>query len=243
MKHLITLSFILALAVTAQAQWWFDIGAKGAWGATTMYDQNVFDHGSYKHALTSGTAFGGRLGFNYGYHVGFSFEYGTATSNQDFNYEIGGVHYDPYNAFKWKHNDMALLFRYSGNGAYVEIGGKTSSVKSVELETTGPGNPVVDDVSEYFEKNYTSGIFGFGSYLAGSELLTINLGVRIHWGFTDMVNEQGKEANYPIVVDQLDDPSKKTLATAAQLQMEINYAFGRFSKEACHDRWRLILFQ
>ncbi len=135
---------------------------------------------------------------------------------------------------------MALLFRYSGNGAYVEIGGKTSSIKSVELDNVHTG---VSDVSENFEKNYTSGIFGFGSYLAGSELLTINLGVRIHWAFTDMVNQQGKDANYPLLVDPLDDPSKKTLATAAQLQMEINYAFGRFSKEACHDRWRLILFQ
>ena len=99
------------------------------------------------------------------------------------------------------------------------------------------------DVSENFNKNYTSGIFGFGSYLLGSELLTLNLGIRVHWGFTDMVNDTGKEAGYPIVVEDLKDPSKKTLATAAQLQLELNYAFGRFSKEACHDRWKLILFQ
>ncbi|MBK8830364.1 MAG: hypothetical protein IPN60_05815 [Saprospiraceae bacterium] len=58
-----------------------------------------------------------------------------------------------------------------------------------------------------------------------------------------MVNEAGKDAGYPIVVEALKDPTQKTLATAAQLQMELNYAFGRFSKEACHDRWKLILFQ
>jgi hypothetical protein len=236
MKQLLTLLFMMTLAVSANSQWWFDAGVKGAYGPTMMYDQNVFDDGDYKHALSTGTSFGGRLGFNYGYHVGLSLEYGSATSNQEFNYQ----NQDPYNSFKWKTNDFATLFRYSGNGAYIEAGAKFSNVKSVELTTLD--QPAID-VSENFNKNYTSGIFGFGSYLMGSELLTLNLGIRVHWGFTDMVNETGKENDYPFVVEDNKDPSKKTLATAAQLQVELNYAFGRFSKEACHDRWKLILFQ
>ena len=236
MKQVFTLLFMLTLAVSANSQWWFDAGVKGAYGPTMMYDQNVFDDGDYKHALSTGTAIGGRLGFNYGYHVGLSLEYTGSTSNQEFNYQ----NQDPYNSFKWKTNDLSTLFRYSGNGAYVELGAKFSKVKSVELTTLD--QPELD-VTENFNKNYTSGIFGFGSYLMGGELLTLNLGIRVHWGFTDMVNETGKEAGYPIVVENLKDPSSKTLATAAQLQVELNYAFGRFSKEACHDRWKLILFQ
>ena len=69
------------------------------------------------------------------------------------------------------------------------------------------------------------------------------MGVRVNWAFDDMVNEQGKENDHPIVVEPLKDPSIKTHAASVQLQMELNYAFGRFSKEACHDRWKLILFQ
>ena len=236
MKYLITLSLMMTLAVSAHSQWWFDEGLKGSYGPTMMYDQNVFDDGDYKHAISTGTSFGGRLGFNYGYHVGLSLEYAGATSKQEFNY--GNI--DDFNAFKWKHNDISTLFRYSGNGAYIELGAKFSKIKEVELDNVNTG---ISDATEYFNENYTSGIFGFGSYLMGSELLTLNLGVRIHWGFTDMVNEAGKDAGYPIVVEALKDPTKKTLATAAQLQMELNYAFGRFSKEACHDRWKLILFQ
>ena len=236
MKQLFTLFVLMTLAVSANSQWWFDAGVKGAYGPTMMYDQNVFDDGDYKHALSTGTSIGGRLGFNYGYHVGLSVEYAGSTSNQDFNYQ----NQDPFNSFKWKTNDVSTLFRYSGNGAFIELGAKFSNVKSVELTTL---DQPTQDVSENFNKNYTSGIFGFGSYLMGSELLTLNLGIRVHWAFTDMVNDAGKEANYPIVVENLKDPSKKTLATAAQLQVELNYAFGRFSKEACHDRWKLILFQ
>lgn len=236
MKYLITLSFMMTLAVSAQSQWWFDAGVKGSYGPTMMYDQNVFDDGDYKHAISTGTSFGGRLGFNYGYHVGLSLEYAGATSKQDFNYGND----DDFNAFKWKHNDISSLIRYSGNGAYIEAGAKFSSIKKVELDNVDNG---ISDATEFFNENYTSGIFGFGSYLLGSELLTLNLGVRIHWGFTDMVNDAGKAADYPIVVEALKEPGNKTLATAAQLQMELNYAFGRFSKEACHNRWKLILFQ
>lgn len=236
MKFLFTFSMMLTLAFTAQGQLWFDAGLKGSFGPTMMYDQNVFDDGDYKHALSTGTSFGGRLGINFGYHAGFSLEYAGATSKQAFNY--GNI--DDFNSFKWKHNDIAALFRYSGNGAYIEVGGKYSNMKEVELDNVTNG---VSDATEFFNDSYTSGIFGFGSYLMGSELLTLNMGIRVHWGFTDMVNDAGKEAGYPIVVESLKDPSKKTLATAAQLQFELNYAFGRFSKEACHDRWKLILFQ
>jgi hypothetical protein len=235
MKYLLTLFMMMTLVMSAQSQWWFDAGVKGSYGPTMMYDQNVFDDGDYKHKISTGTSFGGRLGVNYGYHVGLSLEYAGATSNQDFEYDG-----DLYNSFKWKHNDISTLFRYSGNGAYIEVGAKFSNIKEVELDNVVTG---ISDATQYFNENYTSGIFGFGSYLMGSELLTLNLGVRLHWGFTDMVNDAGKDAGYPIVVESLKDPSSKTLATAAQLQMELNYAFGRFSKEACHDRWKLILFQ
>ena len=236
MKYLLTLFILICLGATAEAQWWFDAGVKGAYGLTGMSDQNVYDSGTYKHKLSSGTSVGGRLGFNYGYHVGLSLEYAGATGNQDFNYN-GSV----YNSYTWKHNDVSLLFRYSGNGAYVEIGAENSQIKEVELESKDLAAPT--DVTDKFSDNYTSGVLGFGSYLMGGGLFTVNIGIRLHWAFDDMVNEEGKAENYPIVVEPLEDPSKKTLAAAAQLQLEANYAFGRFAKSACHDKWRLILFQ
>jgi len=235
MKHLFTFFILMVLAGSAQGQWWFDAGIKGAWGPTGMSDQNVYDDANYKHKISTGNAFGARLGINTGYHVGLSLEYAGATSNQDF--ELDG---DVYNSFKWKHSDISTLFRYSGNGAYIELGAKFSNINEVELETVGSD---ISDVSENFVDSYTSGVFGFGSYLLGTELLTLNMGVRVNWAFDDMVSELGKDNNYPIVVEPLKDPSVKTHAASVQLQLELNYAFGRFSKEACHDRWKLILFQ
>ena len=236
MKHLFTLLIIVCTAVAGHSQWWFDIGAKGAYGPTLMYDKNAFDSGSYKHKLSTGFGYGARLGFNVGYHTGFSLEYNLATSKQDFE-----LNSNLFNSFKLRHNDIVGVFRYSGNGAYIEIGAKRSSIKEVEVETVNPSGVV--DVSDNFEKNYMSGIFGFGSYLAGDDLLSVNLGVRLHWGFDDIVNTTGKENNFPLYrhSEQI-NPSNKTKMAAAQLQLEINYAFGRFAKTACSDRWRLILF-
>lgn len=235
MKFLLTTFFLMTFAMAGNSQWWFDAGVKGTWGPTGMSDQNVYDDSNYKHKITTGSGFGGRLGFNYGYHVGLSLEYMGATGNQDFE-----LNSDLYNSYQWKTNDILGLFRYSGNGAYIELGAKFSNMKSVELQTLDM-DPI--DVTDDFSDSYTSAVFGFGSYLMGSELLTVNLGIRMAWAFDDMVNEQGKANNHPIVVEELKDPSVKTHAASAQLQLEVNYAFGRFSKEACHDRWKLILFQ
>lgn len=235
MRILYTLLLFVLFQVGAKAQLWFDAGIKGAYGPTLMYDKNVFDRSDYKHKLTAGHSFGGRLGVNFGYHAGVSLEYNLASSKQAFNNND-----EVFNTFKWKHNDLAALFRWSGSGAYVEAGGKYSIMNEVLLDNVVNGE---SDVTDRFEKNYLSGIFGFGSYIMGSELLSVNLGIRLHWAFTDMVNELGKSQNYPLIITSLDDPEKKTLATAAQLQLEINYAFGRFAKEGCHDRRKLIFFQ
>lgn len=239
MKYFFTLLFVATLALTAKSQVWFDAGIKGAYGPTMMLDKNVFDDSDYKHKLTPGHAIGGRLGVNFGYHAGVSLEYMAATSNQDFR--LNG---ELFNSFKWKHNDMLLMFRYSGNGAYVELGGKYSIMGDVTLERTRNSAVPDEDVSDKFQDNYKSGVFGFGSYLMGGDLFTVNLGIRLHFAIDDMVNEAGEELQYPFADVQASyDPAVKTLATAAQLQLEANYAWGRFAKTACSDRWRLFLFQ
>jgi len=239
MKHLFTFLILLCFVVSGKSQWWFDAGVKGAYGPTMMYDQSVFDSDSYKHKLSTGYNYGFRLGINHGYHVGLNLEYILGHSKQDFN-----VHGDVFNKFDVRHNDFVGTIRYSGNGAFIEGGVEYASIKEVALENlANPEIPVDIDATPNFQKNYLGGVLGFGSYIAGNDLFSINLGIRLHWGFDDLVNETGKANNYPIYgYSESIDPDNKTLQTAAQLQMEVNYAFGRFAKSSCHDRWRLILF-
>ncbi len=237
MKHFFTFLVFLCLAIPGKAQWWFDAGVKGSYGPTMMYDQNAFDSGSYKHKLTAGYNYGFRMGFNHGHHAGLNLEYNLSHSKQDFE-----LHSKIYNQFDVKHNDFVGTIRYSGDGAFIEIGAEYCNIKDVTLVSQST-EPIVPAAVDNFEKNYMGGVLGFGSYLAGNDLLSINLGIRLHWGFGEIVNPTGKNNNYPLFgVAENIDPSNKTFETAAQLQLEVNYAFGRFAKSSCHDRWRLILF-
>jgi hypothetical protein len=59
-----------------------------------------------------------------------------------------------------------------------------------------------------------------------------------------MVSDQGREFDpgYPAIGRNF-ATYEKTKATAAQFMLELNYAFGRFAKASCSQRWRLILFE
>lgn len=236
MKQILTIALV-ALITPIFGQTFFDAGIKFGIGPTLMYNQNIFDDGvAYDHVLTSGTAIGGKLGVNFAGRHGVTVDYMSAKSKQDFDIP-GGSH-----EYVWKHNDVLLMYRYSGNGAFVEIGPKFSFMN--EVNTTLPGAAELD-VTSNFVDNYKSVVFGFGSYLIGSDVLTLQAGVRLHWAFDDMISEQGRsfEPSYPATTRPQDYPTyEKTTATAAQFMLELNYAFGRFAKASCSQRWRLILF-
>lgn len=235
MKQLLTLGLLCA-CLPLFSQMYFDAGIKGAYGPTFMYNQNVFDDGDYDHVLTSGYGFGAKLGMHFANHHGFTFDYMNATSKQDFDLTAGGVH-----NYVWKHHDLLLMYRFSGNGAYIEIGPKISFISDVT--STSIGFQEVD-VTPNFADNYKSVVFGFGSYLIGSDLVSLQAGVRLHWALDDMISEQGMGNNYPATLRLLPYPEyEKTKATAGQFMLELNYAFGRFAKASCSQRWRLILFE
>ena len=238
MKTALTLLFAAALTPIF-GQTFFDAGLKGAIGPTLMFNQNIFDDGKYEHVLSWGYGFGGKLGVHFGKggHHGVTFDYLRATSKQKFDLSNRQTH-----EYTWVTNDLLLMYRYSGNGAYVEFGPKLSLMANVDSEYRGQPK---QDVSKYFEDKYTSLVFGFGSYILGTELLSLQAGVRLHWALTDMISDEGiaNEPNsYPALEASFTD-YEKTTATAAQFSIELNYAFGRFAKASCSQRWRLILFE
>ncbi len=239
MKYITTL-ILIAAVIPVFGQTFFEAGVKFAYGPTFMYNKNLLDEGTYDHVLTSGLAIGGKLGVTFAGHHGVTVDYMSAKSNQDFDLRGGGTH-----EYTWKHNDVLLMYRFSGNGAFVEIGPKFSFMSDVTSRyLTTPEA----DVTPNFVENYKSVVFGFGSYLIGTDVLTIQAGVRLHWALDDMISEEGQnagDAGYPVHPSvSLSFPTyEKTKDTAGQFMVELNYAFGRFAKASCSQRWRLILFE
>ncbi len=238
--YLAAMKIVLTLVLTAAlsplfGQIFFDAGIKGGYGPTFLFNQNISDDGKYGYALTSGYTFGGKLGVHFHDHHGFTVDFMGSKSKQNFDLPGNGSH-----DYDWKHNDLLIMYRYSGNGAYVEIGPEISFLRQVNSSVNGSPK---QDVSPNFVDNYKLIVFGFGSYLAGTELLSVQAGVRLHWAFDDMVSAQGKENDFPATQTSHFANYTKSHATAAQFMVEVNYAFGRFAKASCSQRWRLILFE
>lgn len=223
---------------SASAQIWFDIGVKGAWGPTSALNKNISDEGRYTYNVVTGTAFGGKIGVNWGAYHGVAIEGLAATNNANYDYQLSGNQL--INDLKWKTTDLMLLYRYQGQGAYFEIGPKYSIMNEID-QNDGPEEMNNIDKSNF--ENYLSGVIGFGSYLAGTGSLQIILGIRLHYALQDMVSEEGFETlnlptpNYPDFPTQ-----QKTSPIAAQLSLEINYVLGYVGKQFCYDRWRLMSF-
>lgn len=234
------LFFFLALIISASqvsGQMFFDIGVKGAYGPTVIFNQEIFDSGAYKHEITTGYAYGGKFGFNFNGQNGITLDVMSQTSKQDFLYD-GPFQNDISNNMEWKHTDLILMYRYTASGAFIEFGPKLSLLN--EVSHSFAGMPVADASGSYTDQ-YLSGVFGFGSSILGTELASLQLGIRLHFAIDDMVNESGKLAGFP--TPGFDLNNGKTLATAAMLNLEFNYAFGRFAKTECSGRWKLILFE
>ncbi|MFZ1257791.1 MAG: hypothetical protein WAR77_15635, partial [Saprospiraceae bacterium] len=143
----------------------------------------------------------------------------------------------------WKNYDIAVLYRMQKDGIYVELGPQFSILNKVTEKNEF--NPGEKDVKDFYAKNYISGIFGIGGYILNYENFTTMLGIRLGYGFTDMIGDKGKEAPYypnPLAEAQPYASYKSTNAAFVQLNLEFNFALGYYGKSSCSKRATLFSF-
>ncbi len=231
------LGLICATALSGQNTW-FDIGLNYAYGPTFQLNQNIGDDRSFEHQFTMGSSYGAKIGVNFGQFSGLHVVYNLAEGNQDYEL-IDELGIDRTLNYSWNTHDVMLLYRYSGYGAYVEIGPKYSIIRDVSQTISGAE---VDWTSGFTD--YTSAVVGFGSYIAGSDVVSLNLGIRVAYSLTDMVSEEGRALSLPettLVAGYSQEAS--TNPFSAMLNVELSYAFGRIAKASCQERNKLILFR
>ncbi len=240
MKRITTTLLALGLICTAaHAQsTWFDIGVNFSYGPTALLNSNLLNDSDFDYKINSGQRFGVKLGINNGKYSGFHILYNFANSNQEFTFRSDLVVGDQPVAYNWRNHDLMLLYRYSGRGAYIELGPKYSIVSAA---TQDFANQTDIDISGALRDNI-SGVFGFGSYLAGSDVVTLSLGMRIHYAFTDWVADDGRGARVPETASVTYPEYAKTTELSAQFNIELTYAFGKLAKTTCTGRNKLILF-
>ena len=223
---------IVLFSLQANSQVWFEAAFKGTYGFTGFLNKNIMDDGRVNYKLTSGLAYGGRFGVNFGYYNGISIEALLADNTQKFDVEgqNGGptVNYD----INWKALDLYLLYRLYGNKTFLEIGPKLSQLRSIN-QTPAPGSPLVKG-EDY--KDYWSGALGFGTYVFGVYNFSMMLGARFEYSFQDLVGDSGKEKNLPLHTLPAYETYKVSSPFTAKICLEFNFGLGYFAKAACGRR-------
>lgn len=244
MKNLLIALLMLISATGAYSQkvyaWW-DVGLKTSYGLTGLVNTNLFDDRNYEHHLSSGFGVGGKFGFYFGLFNGISVDFMLSQYNQKFDYNtITGQNFN--HSLKWSNYDLSVLYRLQKDGIYIELGPMISFVNKVTNKDDGPTG-INGEVTSSFLDKYYSGVFGIGGYLFNYETFTVMLGLRMGYGFNDIVNATGKEARFP---SPSQDISKykdvSTNPAFVQLVLEANLALGYYGRTSCSKRATLFSF-
>lgn len=239
MKKLLFTLFVGLYSLGMQAQEiWLEAGLKGGYGLSFLYNSNIIDDDTYKYQLTSAYGIGGRLAMNFGPFNGLSVEGMYNTLGQDFEYTFQGGTQKLANKVTWKTVDVYLLYRYIRNRVFVELGPMYSLVQKVEQNDNGTE---LTGVAELYEKNYFAGVFGWGGYIAGSNTFSLNLGMRLHYSFSDLVNSKGQAIGLPNGIKDASYADYKSSHPAyVMITVEMNFGIGSFAKTACSERMQFF---
>ena len=240
-KSVLSFAFI-ALSFVSYSQNWLDIGIKGGYGLTMLYNQNIFDDNAYNHQLSGGYGFGGKLGVNFGESHEVTFDVMSSSFKQGFKYSIidstdGSPEYN--SEVTYKALDLILMYRNNNEGRYFEIGPVLSLIRSGNqsdefLRYTNA------DASDSWTKNGYGVAMGFGAYLFGTDNFGITFGARFNYMISDAISQIGQQNNFP--VNKTYNTYKASHPFSAMIIMEMNYDLGYLAQANCSKRRKIILF-
>lgn len=239
MRFLLSSTFIFVISLNSFSQAWIDCGLKGGYGVTSLINGNVWNEPKIDPLISTGYAFGGKLGLNFNLNYQITIDFIGKSSNQRYLFEPTET------TRSWEKNirhntfDMPLLFRHnSDNGSFLEIGPQISFLTSVSetLENI--------DKTSYFESTNLGAVLGFGSFIFGGDNAYLVFGLRFHYGFQDILsNEGGKNLKkyYPINEGEMDiyqpdfefNNYQPTNAISGLAYLEFNYDLAYLVTSSC----------
>lgn len=223
---------LLAVCLSGQ-EIWIESSVKGGYGISFLHNSNIVDDDSYRYNISTTYGIGGKLAVNFGPFNGISIEGMYNSLGQEFEYDLIGVK-NLKNEITWKSVDAYLLYRYTRNRVFLELGPMYSFVQEVKQTDSGFE---VQNAGDFYETNYLSGVFGWGGYLTSAETFSLGIGMRLHYGITDFVNSNGQDNGFPNPVrSKVYDSYKKTHPAFVQVLVELNFGIGRFAKAQCSKR-------
>lgn len=241
MRFLTFLAVSFLFSLNTYSQGWIDGGIKGGFGITQLVNKNIWDHSEVVNKITFGNSLGGKLGLNFNLNYQITVDFLYTRANQEFEFQPNGNSTTWSKNIKYSSFDIPLLFRHnSDNGSFLEIGPQISFIRSFEQDIDG----VNTNIENSFEKTNFGAVVGVGSFMLGSKNLYLVFGIRAHYGFQDLLsNEGGRNSTkyFPVNNGELDsdtetfefDNYKPTNPLSFMAYLEINYDLAYLARSHC----------
>ncbi len=238
-RNQLTISFfifsILQFPLFAQKGSWLELGLTGTGGANIITNKNSWND---QKTITSNVSlcygYGLKLALNINqYHeILVNAEMAKKTEKYDITLNANQFH----KTLLIDAIDVAPLYRFhSAEGAYLELGPQFSFINKVNEQRDGN----TKDITDKFTENYVSGVFGFGSNFIQANAVTVTMGFRFNYSFTDLLSPNGRNSSnvsYPIndlgIAKTYSDYAP-TKVYAAMLHLELNFDLGYFVRSNC----------
>ncbi|MAW65872.1 MAG: hypothetical protein CMD18_06730 [Flavobacteriales bacterium] len=186
MRFLLSSTFIFFITLNTFSQAWIDCGIKGGYGVTSLVNGNVWNESKIDPLISTGYAFGGKLGLNFNINYQITVDFLGKSSNQRYLFEPSETRSAREKNIRYNTFDIPFLFRHnSDNGSFLEIGPQVSFLTSV-FET----NDNIDKKSSFESTNFGA-VLGFGSFIFGGDNAYLVFGLRFHYGFQDLLSKEG----------------------------------------------------
>lgn len=218
------------LSLSTDAQVWLELGAKGMMGFTGFTNANISSDSQHDAALGLGTSVGGLACLNFGDYHGLNFEVLSTTHHQSMTYR-GGTMNQAVN-IEWNSLDLYLMYRwYRDNGAFLELGGKSTVINEVQQSLGTDWNKV----NNKYADRYYSGAFGVGGFVTANKVLTVKTGIRAEYALTDLISDEGQAEGYPTFYTNYDN-YEETRPFRAAFYLEVTFGVGGIAQSQCGAR-------
>lgn len=241
MKTLLLFGLLL-FSATSFSQLWFDIGAKGGIGAGFLLNKTLADDNRLSITPGMNNFYGGKIGFNFGKKHSFTID--GSYCNNEYSFLQSGL-LDTKENYKYSINystmTIATLYRKTTDAQYLEIGPELSFFKKGEIkDMVNPSSTT--NAENVLNKNLISAVFGFGGYIIGNQVISLSMGLRFHYTFSNLTSYEYSSTNYPFVNYSDITTSSKSNPLAVQVLFELNYSLGQIAHASCGKRSAFISF-
>ena len=201
MKNILSLFTIILLSSAAFGQFAIDVHVKGTANSTWLLNKNISDMGATQdYDLAWGSSYGVAANAYFGMTgVGIEFLYNTHNAAYTGAYSINDESTGNYTSnIKLETIQIPLLLKFqSEKGAYIELGPQLTNISSAQFNRTGEIIGIAfdesKDVKEEYASSYISGVLGFGSKIALSDLpIGLLFGIRLQCSFGDLMGVDGE---------------------------------------------------